>query len=191
MPGARGEPMTTETIPKAEWVYEALLTPTATERFWSKVDRRGPDECWPWTASTSAGYGQFTVWVDQHRTNLKSHRAVWMLTYGPVPVDRQVNHTCDNALCCNPAHLEPGTQTENIADATRKGRMASCGAATRPEVIPYGEKHYNARLTVAKVIELRRRFESGEKLTLLAKEFGIDCGHASAVANRKKWKQVP
>ncbi|HEY8624294.1 MAG TPA: HNH endonuclease signature motif containing protein [Casimicrobiaceae bacterium] len=120
-----------------------------------------------------------------------AHRAAYIDRVAPIPDGLVVMHKCDVPRCCNPAHLEPGTQTENIADATRKGRMASCGAATRPEVIPYGEKHYNARLTVAKVIELRRRFESGEKLTLLAKEFGIDCGHASAVANRKKWKQVP
>jgi len=130
--------MTTETIPKAEWVYEALLTPTATERFWSKVDRRGPDECWPWTASTSAGYGQFTVWVDQHRTNLKSHRAVWMLTYGPVPVDRQVNHTCDNALCCNPAHLYAGTQGDNMRDAVHSG--------VKPDVILTWDKAQEIRL---------------------------------------------
>lgn len=30
------------------------------KRFWSKVQRAGPDECWEWTASkTLDGYGQF------------------------------------------------------------------------------------------------------------------------------------
>ena len=28
------------------------------ERFWEKVDRRGPDECWPWTAYSDR-YGYF------------------------------------------------------------------------------------------------------------------------------------
>src|SRR5438067_6003425 len=32
------------------------------QRFWGKVDLRGPDECWPWLASLhSAGYGQIRV----------------------------------------------------------------------------------------------------------------------------------
>lgn len=32
------------------------------DRFWSKVDKRGPDECWPWKAAVrkkSQGYGAF------------------------------------------------------------------------------------------------------------------------------------
>ena len=34
---------------------------TLRERFWAKVDRRGPDECWIWTGSLSAGrYGGFS-----------------------------------------------------------------------------------------------------------------------------------
>jgi len=33
---------------------------TTEQRFWSKVDKRGPDECWPWTAaSIPGGWGYF------------------------------------------------------------------------------------------------------------------------------------
>ncbi len=32
------------------------------DRFWSKVDRRGPDECWPWLEHRKrSGYGQFVL----------------------------------------------------------------------------------------------------------------------------------
>ena len=29
------------------------------DRFWSKVDRKGPDDCWNWLAGNFRGYGQF------------------------------------------------------------------------------------------------------------------------------------
>ena len=40
--------------------------PTLTEsdiaRFWSKVDNRGPDDCWFWMAGCGdSGYGQFCI----------------------------------------------------------------------------------------------------------------------------------
>lgn len=32
------------------------------ERFWSKVDRRGDDDCWEWTASRfPEGYGRIGI----------------------------------------------------------------------------------------------------------------------------------
>jgi len=32
-------------------------------------------------------------------------------------------HSCDNPPCCNPSHLWLGTQAENLADASAKGRL--------------------------------------------------------------------
>lgn len=89
------------------------------ERFWSKVDRRGPDECWPWTACYSRnGYGWFGVngkgWV--------ATRMAWFLTHGSPP-DGFVCHRCDNPQCVNPAHLFVGSHTDNMRDAVAKGRM--------------------------------------------------------------------
>ena len=35
-------------------------SPGTITRFWSKVDKRGPDECWPWLGHCQkGGYGQF------------------------------------------------------------------------------------------------------------------------------------
>lgn len=36
------------------------LTKSDLERFWSKVDKGAPDDCWLWTGTISNKYGQFT-----------------------------------------------------------------------------------------------------------------------------------
>lgn len=77
--------------------------------FWKKVDRRGPDECWPWLAGQCIGYGRFvdrgvTVWA---------HRFSYELCVGPIPEGLVIDHLCCNTRCVNPAHLEPVTSREN------------------------------------------------------------------------------
>lgn len=95
------------------------MTQTLTDRFWPKVDRRGPDECWEWTGSRQpTGYGRIKISDRVHNT----HRVVWALTNGPIPARLQVLHRCDNPPCCNPAHLYLGTIADNMHDRDRKGR---------------------------------------------------------------------
>lgn len=99
------------------------------ERFWSKVDKRGPRECWWWTAGrrgstgrTLGTYGGFRV---GNRMQL-AHNVAWELTNKEkVPEGTQVNHHCDHPLCVNPYHLWLGTQAENIRQAVVTGRMGS------------------------------------------------------------------
>lgn len=92
-------------------------------RLWQYVDRRGPDECWPWTgAAHGGGYGQLHV-NGGPRT---AHRVIHELQHGPVPAGFHVDHTCHNQdttcpggddcwhrKCCNPAHLEAVPAVEN------------------------------------------------------------------------------
>jgi hypothetical protein len=89
------------------------------QRFWSKVDKRGPDECWPWVGGVDGrGYGR-SRYNGSGRTT--AHRIAWQLANGRDAL-LFVLHRCDNPVCCNPAHLWEGTQSENMRDMAAKGR---------------------------------------------------------------------
>lgn len=97
---------------------------TLVQRFWAKVSVRGPDECWPWLAGQNGdGYGLIRVGPASAGSVL-AHRVAYELHYGPVPIGLNVLHTCDFRACCNPRHLFVGTQSNNLLDASQKGRLA-------------------------------------------------------------------
>ncbi len=83
----------------------------------------GPDSCWNWKLSTSRdGYGQ----VSKDSIMMSAHRVAFLLHNGYLPPRVRGNkqivmHTCDNKICCNPAHLKEGTSSENNIDAYRRG----------------------------------------------------------------------
>jgi hypothetical protein len=84
------------------------------QRFWAKVEQRGPDECWPWLASADEyGYGRFR--------GVAASRAAYTYTKGD-PGRLLVCHTCDNPGCVNPAHLWLGTVRDNGVDCSQKRR---------------------------------------------------------------------
>lgn len=81
------------------------------ERFWSKVDRRGPDDCWEWQGyRLSSGYGQIRI----AGTKWLAHRLAYVVNVGPIPEGLTIDHLCRNRACVNPVHLEVVTRGENV-----------------------------------------------------------------------------
>jgi hypothetical protein len=56
---------------------------------------------------------------------MRVHRIMYTIVNGPVSSDLDVCHSCDNRLCCNPAHLWVGTRKQNMEDCLAKARHDS------------------------------------------------------------------
>lgn len=95
--------------------------------FVKHVDRSaGAKGCWPWTGvKQSKGYGSLGyLCADGKMRSFLAHRVAYMLATGKAMLPEiQVMHKCDNRPCCNPRHLFPGSQSDNMRDALNKGRM--------------------------------------------------------------------
>lgn len=146
------------------------------ERFWEKVNKNGPDECWPWTGgATPEGYGRFGI---GNKAMCSSTHFSWELHHGsPVPDGLWVLHRCDNPPCVNPAHLFVGTQLDNMRDRNAKGRAN----------LARGERAGRVKLTEADV----RKIRAGGKPRDLAAHFGVNESTISDVRTGRSWKHLP
>lgn len=145
-------------------------------RFWAKVDVRGPDECWLWTATKDRqGYG--AIMMRDHKPR-RAHHVALHLDGRPRPGDAHTLHACDNRACVNPRHLRWGTIAENARDKAAKGRCPDTS----------GENHAFHKLTVQDVIDIRG---SDETHRALGKKFGVSHSTIGAAKRREKWKCVP
>jgi hypothetical protein len=90
------------------------------ERLFDKVSVGGGRECWEFTGSWRSrfGYGRIR---DESGACVQAHKAMYELMVGEVPDGMWLLHECDNPLCCNPAHMHPGTAGENRWDQFEHG----------------------------------------------------------------------
>ena len=164
--------------------------------FWSKVSRKGQDECWPWAAGkTGAGYGAFGAKTGNRRRVIAAHRFSLMLATGCMPKASAL-HSCDNPACCNPAHLRWGTPRDNVQDAlSRKRHVSPPSVRANPEwearriaATPRGEAHSNAKITTSDVSEIYRSRLSGQDFRSIAKRFNLDPSTVSDICNGTVWR---
>lgn len=130
------------------------------ERFWSKVEKHGPSDCWEWKGCIDErGYGRFNYKGKWGR----AHRASFEFEKGEIPEGMVIRHKCDNPRCVKPDHLEIGTQKENVRDKYDRGR----------EFHQRGEHHGNAKLNEAQVMEIRQLLSAGMSQRAIARQFNI------------------
>lgn len=115
------------------------------ERIWAKTDRTST-ACWLWTAHIDpSGYGRLKFGGQVGY----AHTLAYELLVGPVPHGLELDHRCRVRHCCNPAHLEPVTHTENIRRGMRGQLKTHCpaGHPRNPEnQVSNGSKYTRCRL---------------------------------------------
>lgn len=126
------------------------------EAWRSRVERRGPTECWPWTGHFVKGYGAFKAGGRSH----VAHRVAFEVHHGRPPVG-VVRHTCDTTWCQNGAHTLDGTQLDNVADRVARGRSAT------------GVRNGSAKLTPDLVQLCRLAHAEGVSMRELARRHGV------------------
>jgi hypothetical protein len=162
---------------KIEWTDELK------KRFWSYVRIGEPDECWPWKGGLfTNGYGQFRF----GKKKLKAHRCAYILTNGLFPRGKPKGlHSCDNPPCCNPAHIFPGTLSDNARDRHSKGRAAPCVLCPLR-----GEENPSAKLCVGQILEIRAFAQSGESQRKIAQKYNVSQSQIGNIVKGRSWATV-
>ena len=161
------------------------LTDTIIARFWTKVDKRGPDECWPWLGSSIPKDGRGTFWVKSRSTTAPRFS---LLVHGVFPEHDGLFacHACDNPTCVNPAHLWWGTCSDNSRDASAKGRTTIASKAVCKNGHPLTEdniEYRKAGLGTCRIcfVASKQRYEHSERGRALK---------AEAQRRRRKARQI-
>lgn len=144
------------------------------ERFLDKVNKNGPNGCWLWMASIGRnGYGRISARSGRMED---AHRISWKLFRRPIPKGAYILHHCDNKRCVNPNHLLLGTQSQNMKDAVKKGRV---------------KPPSNARLTEDQVRQIRKEHEAGNiTQASLERKYGMSRSAIYSIVHRITWKHI-
>lgn len=141
--------------------------------FWARVEMQ-PHGCWPWTGYThKSGYGELRY----EGVHTKAHRVAYRLIFGDAG-SAHVLHSCDNPACCRPSHLRAGTAADNSRDCVERGRLAR------------GDRMPHAILNDACVLDARRRFAAGTRISELAAESGVAWNTMRLALVGRTWRHV-
>lgn len=122
--------------------------------------------CWIWTGHHKSGYGRLKIFGKDTNSHIVSCEAKYGRRLQKGEVTR---HLCDITSCCNPEHLEFGSQKMNCADRDKNGHRG------------------NYKLNIEKAREIRKEKSNGMTTTALAMKYGHDKETIRNIINLKTY----
>lgn len=100
---------------------------TVGDRIIANTHKDPSSGCWVWSKRTVVnGYGRMG---DGQGRTVMAHRLAYEYWVGEIPLGLTIDHVCRNKLCCNPAHLEAVTPSENVRRAYKHPPRPPVGEA--------------------------------------------------------------
>lgn len=123
--------------------------------------------CWPYTLKPNAqGRPYFRV----EGKAVLAYRLAYELVNGEGSLNGKVaRHKCDNELCCNPSHIEPGSQGDNVTDMRERER--------------HGLPHHVVRA-------IRKLAVAGRSNTEIGELYGLARNTVNEIVNKRKYDNV-
>lgn len=143
-----------------------------------RVDVDPNTGCWNWNRSRRAKnspYAQGHMWGK----TWNMHKLSYILWKGSVPDGMVVRHICNNPICCNPEHLQIGTQMDNVLDCMMADRHCK------------GTRNGNAKLSERQVLEIAFKYYANiANMSQLGSDYGISRVAVRYIINGKLWSHV-
>ena len=154
---------------------------TFPDAFFSRIGEKARNGCILWNGRFDHdGYGVMPN-PERPPSDIRAHRAAYIVCVGQIPKGQHVLHTCDNRSCVNPGHLFLGTNLDNIADKVSKNRQRT----------PCGESSHLSRLRETDVKEIREHAKCNDQSAReLAEAFGVSVRCIEQIISRKRWKHI-
>ena len=142
------------------------------ERFLKKLDKDPVTGCWNWTGSKNPvhGYGICTINYKQYRV----HRVSYEIFVGPIDNTKEICHSCNNKLCCNPEHLRNDTHSSNMIDKIHNGTQNT------------------QVLSIDQVLEIKKELKNYKHgiLTKLAKKYNVQLTTIFDIRKGRSWSHI-
>lgn len=127
------------------------------------------ESCWLWLgAKDRNGYGR--VSRKSYGESL-AHRAIYVCMNGAIPEDLYLLHKCDNPTCVKPAHMEPGTQQDNLKQAQDRGRSLGMRAK---------------KVQLTDITTMRELLGAGFSQREIAAQYGISQSYLSQILSNQR-----
>ncbi len=112
--------------------------------------------------------------------HIQVHRLVYLIYYGPIEQDIQINHIDANKLNNHISNLETVTPKENSAHAKRLGLLSP----------PKGERNGNSIFSDEQVIQIRELHSNGKSLDDLSLEFGTNWDNMYQLVSGRSYRHL-